>query len=639
MKKEEPNFFEWYFINLSKLALVFCSLYLFIKRAWAGEDAFIFFRYVDNLLNGNGLVFNIGERVEGFTSPLWVFFLAFFKFITHAQLRPLAIILGLCLSTLAIALLLAYDKSKYFFPLIVVLLVTNSALRDFATSGFETSLTYLLLVIVLILLKGGAHYTKPLLMGIVLSLLVLNRPEAFLILLYVGGLVLTRAFQNKKFKSLMLFSFPVVVLLGGYEIFRMGYFAALLPNTFYAKKGGSFYIAQGFNYLKDFIMSYPLTSAILAALSIYSLINSTLRKTSKHFLVLAVLLAGYVLYAGGDYMHGRSLLMAFIVWSFAGVDTANFIIDKLALKFKLKPLAYQVSLILFCINFGAISLKQIPITARAGKQVNDIANERARFGYYVDSSKFADYINLPITFELGWAERGLYYRELSQQLGENISVVNPNIGYFAYAAGSLVNDMGGVLVDPYIARQPILARGKIGHENDPQLEYVYSRKPTFAYTPFNYWNENAHYKWNDSHFAYAIQGDSNDSFVPIFDLSNKLFLEKFSALTGHSIKAEIDTAQRKFITDLNKDNLNSFGFDGFNYLGFLKIYWYPYAAAQDQQVFDAKARSLGWQEGNTIYEKFYIQNAAKATELWAHITSPMSFNQFMLNIRYSMSSI
>ena len=38
------------------------------------DDAFISFRYAENLVNGHGLVFNPGERVEGYTNFLWVIF-------------------------------------------------------------------------------------------------------------------------------------------------------------------------------------------------------------------------------------------------------------------------------------------------------------------------------------------------------------------------------------------------------------------------------------------------------------------------------------------------------------------------------------------------------------------------------------
>ena len=40
------------------------------------DDAYISFRYVQNFVDGNGLVFNIGERVEGYTNLLWVLILS-----------------------------------------------------------------------------------------------------------------------------------------------------------------------------------------------------------------------------------------------------------------------------------------------------------------------------------------------------------------------------------------------------------------------------------------------------------------------------------------------------------------------------------------------------------------------------------
>src|SRR5438132_13216717 len=40
------------------------------------DDAFINFRFAENLAAGLGPVFNAGERVEGYTTPAWVFLLA-----------------------------------------------------------------------------------------------------------------------------------------------------------------------------------------------------------------------------------------------------------------------------------------------------------------------------------------------------------------------------------------------------------------------------------------------------------------------------------------------------------------------------------------------------------------------------------
>src|SRR5262249_45093435 len=36
------------------------------------DDAYISYRYADNLVRGHGLVFNPGERVEGYSNFLWV---------------------------------------------------------------------------------------------------------------------------------------------------------------------------------------------------------------------------------------------------------------------------------------------------------------------------------------------------------------------------------------------------------------------------------------------------------------------------------------------------------------------------------------------------------------------------------------
>lgn len=64
--------------RILKVALIgFMALYLgravyeAIRLRWVSDDAFISFRYALHLLRGQGLVFNAGEFVEGFTNFLW----------------------------------------------------------------------------------------------------------------------------------------------------------------------------------------------------------------------------------------------------------------------------------------------------------------------------------------------------------------------------------------------------------------------------------------------------------------------------------------------------------------------------------------------------------------------------------------
>jgi len=71
-KETKDTFLEKYafvFIILSFILL----LYTLIKTAWVCDDAYITFRTIDNFVNGYGLRYNVVERVQAFTHPLWLF--------------------------------------------------------------------------------------------------------------------------------------------------------------------------------------------------------------------------------------------------------------------------------------------------------------------------------------------------------------------------------------------------------------------------------------------------------------------------------------------------------------------------------------------------------------------------------------
>ena len=50
--------------------------YIALISSWISDDAQITFRQILNFLNGDGIVFNFGERVQAFTHPLWFFLLS-----------------------------------------------------------------------------------------------------------------------------------------------------------------------------------------------------------------------------------------------------------------------------------------------------------------------------------------------------------------------------------------------------------------------------------------------------------------------------------------------------------------------------------------------------------------------------------
>ena len=70
--KPQPNLWS----PIAALAILAYGLYRAIDLRWICDDAFITMRYVKNFVDGNGLVYNIGERMEGYTHFLWLMLLA-----------------------------------------------------------------------------------------------------------------------------------------------------------------------------------------------------------------------------------------------------------------------------------------------------------------------------------------------------------------------------------------------------------------------------------------------------------------------------------------------------------------------------------------------------------------------------------
>lgn len=121
--------------------LVFSAV---ILGSWIEEDAFISFRVVDNALAGYGLRWNIHERVQAYTNPLWM--------LLHIPLQ--AIIGNIIFTTLVLswscllAMFLVAYKTFSFSPLrhtiFVVSVFSSSTLSQFSTSGLEGPLLHLL---------------------------------------------------------------------------------------------------------------------------------------------------------------------------------------------------------------------------------------------------------------------------------------------------------------------------------------------------------------------------------------------------------------------------------------------------------------------------------------------------------------
>jgi hypothetical protein len=116
-----------------------------VQLAWVCDDSFISLRYAENLVAGHGLVYNPGERVEGYTNLLWTLVLAALLRlgvdpIRAAELPGIAAYAGL-------AALLAWESwrrsrapGRAFLPLAAGLVLVCDDFHVWATGGLETAL-------------------------------------------------------------------------------------------------------------------------------------------------------------------------------------------------------------------------------------------------------------------------------------------------------------------------------------------------------------------------------------------------------------------------------------------------------------------------------------------------------------------
>jgi len=109
------------------------------------DDAYISFRYVERWVAGQGLTFNPGEQVEGFSNPLWVGILALSRFLLpNVAIVDAARVLGFAASVIsflamAVAVKLSSPgRQSVAFLYAAVILACTPGFHVYATAGLET---------------------------------------------------------------------------------------------------------------------------------------------------------------------------------------------------------------------------------------------------------------------------------------------------------------------------------------------------------------------------------------------------------------------------------------------------------------------------------------------------------------------
>ena len=419
------------------VALVVLFLVIVIRNAWVGDDAYITFRTVDNFVQGYGLTWNIAERVQAYTNPLWMFLVsALYIFTGEAFFTSL--VLSIALSVTTVFLFAVRGAQTTMMAVLGVLALTLSkAFVDYSTSGLENPLTHLLLLLFLLVYFKHSEGKRSLgWLALLAALCAVNRLDTVLLTMPI---LAYRFWIDRSWKA-----FGVVILgflpLIAWEIFSVLYYGFPFPNTAYAKLNTGIplgdLIGQGIYYLWNSLAVNPLTVIVIVIGLILPVVRHRRPETVVAIGMLLYLI--YVVRIGGCFMSGRLLAAPFLM---ALVVLAQGMIN-LPKNRQLVPLAA-----ILLLGLGSPSS---PVYTTAS---DACGSDKCEFGrgitdervFYFQTSSL---LNIDPAKEMPahrWAEWG---RQLTKPVSGGVV-----IGYFGFFAPKTT-----YIVDKYALADPLLAR-------------------------------------------------------------------------------------------------------------------------------------------------------------------------------------
>jgi arabinofuranosyltransferase len=438
--------------KLTLLVIVAIFVVHSLSLNFTQDDAYISYRYVKNFINGNGLVFNPKEKVEGYTNFLWIIILSFFaKF--GLDMIVVSKILGVASGCIAIFLLykistLFFQKANrspnsilaWFFALSPsLLLASNGAFAYWSISGLESAF-----FVMAVLLSVYFYFTSQRLMIVSSALSTLIRPEGVLIFVIIMWHKLF--FKKDKLKDCLFSLAGFIILLLPFLIFKLLYYGDILPNSFYAKTGFSLeYMRSGLEYFWLFLRHYGLWG-VLYLLPI--LFYKSLDDKQKLFLLFAYIYTFYVILIGGDVLKVHRFFLPVLPFLYL---LYTFSIERLFWVFKKRSPAIFFSLSLIFL-LSALTLF-LPRQWVKGVRKNELG--------LVNKMEFLA-------------------KNLGENYGSDFSIAASTIGALSYYLDAKVIDMLG-LTDKYISRHPEKIPGIVSSwkERKFNTQYLLSLDPDF----------------------------------------------------------------------------------------------------------------------------------------------------------------
>lgn len=448
------------------LVLFLVSASVLLLTAWVSDDAFITLRTVDNWRHGYGLTWNISERVQTYTHPLWMLLLAAIHvLIPNGYFTALTAGLLISLSVIAV-FIREYRGDPFLLTFGWAILTISKSFTDYSSSGLENPLTHLIvLLFTLGYLKTGPRISDKRLfyLALLAGLGTLNRMDT--ILLFAPVLAYLWVVQYRTWRGLGILFLGFLPFLV-WELFAMYYYGFPFPNTAYAKLNAGIptlaLIRQGALYYQNSLLLDPVTLLTMG----YALgLTVVKRSPGKTWLATGMgLYLAYVLFIGGDFMSGRffsPVVLTAVILSLhylrdSGPSRNAIVSGYLA--------SAAILLVGSMVWHPSPASNQSDLASNAIDSSSKISDERL---FYFSTNGLVNIdFDEPIPKQV-WAEIGRTYRTQGRQV--RIETAVGMIGYFAGPEVHIVDIWA--ICDPLLARLDTLETDwRIGHYTRPVID-------------------------------------------------------------------------------------------------------------------------------------------------------------------------
>lgn len=294
------------------------------------EDAYITFRYSAQLAAGNGPVFNIGERVEGYSNFLLMVLLAAPLSIADVDIVLLARLLGGVSTLVALVLVHLLVRRITGSGAAGVLAATVTAavgsVAAYGLSGMETPLFVALVLACLLAILAD----RPVVGGLLIALATMTRPDgAVIAAVILVRYLFTASNPRSRGRSIALYLGAAASIGVPWTVWRVLYYGHFLPNPVAAKSGmdPGWQLASGWLYLVGFVVA---VQALLLLVPVA--VHLTVRRAGRIdgperdavlllFSTAAVYTAFFVV-SGGDWMPAWRFFVPVVPLVTAGVVAA-----------------------------------------------------------------------------------------------------------------------------------------------------------------------------------------------------------------------------------------------------------------------------------------------------------------------------